>query len=313
MVHEQTDLQSRWLERAKRIIRHNWRLYLLLLPALVWLILFCYVPMYGVVIAFVDFKPKLGILGSPWVGLKWFETFFSTSQAVKTINNTVILSVLGIVAGFPAPIIFALLLNQITNKRYRKFIQTVSFAPHFISTVVMVSMMQLMLSPTSGILNRFLSIFTASQNLYMTRPEYFRSVYVISGVWQGMGFGAIVYIAALAGISPELHEAAIVDGASKLQRVLYIDIPGITPTMILMFIMSMGSVLSVGYEKAYLMQNTMNTSVSEIISTYTYKIGLLNARYSFSTAIGLFNSVVNFALLMVTNFVMGKLTKTSMF
>lgn len=304
---------SSWGQSAKRILLRNWRLYVLLLPALVWLILFCYIPMYGISIAFVDFKPKLGITNSPWAGLKWFETFFSTSQAVKTIKNTIILSVMGIVAGFPAPIIFALLLNQVGNKRYQKFIQTVTFAPHFISTVVMVSMMTLMLSPTSGVLNRFLALFTGEQNLYMTRPEYFRVVYVISGVWQGMGFGAIVYIAALAGISPELHEAAIVDGATKLQRVLFIDIPGITPTMILMFIMSMGSVLSVGYEKAYLMQNTMNTSVSEIISTYTYKIGLLNARYSFSTAIGLFNSVINFAILMVTNFIMGKLTETSMF
>lgn len=304
---------SSWGQSAKRIILRNWRLYVLLLPALVWLILFCYIPMYGISIAFVDFKPKLGITNSPWAGLKWFETFFSTSQAVKTIKNTIILSVMGIVAGFPAPIIFALLLNQVGNKRHQKFIQTVTFAPHFISTVVMVSMMTLMLSPTSGVLNRFLALFTGEQNLYMTRPEYYRVVYVISGVWQGMGFGAIVYIAALAGISPELHEAAIVDGATKLQRVLYIDIPGITPTMILMFIMSMGSVLSVGYEKAYLMQNTMNTSVSEIISTYTYKIGLLNARYSFSTAIGLFNSVINLAILMVTNFIMGKLTETSMF
>ena len=302
-----------WQLRAKQVILHNWRLYVLLLPALVWLVLFCYAPMYGISMAFVDFKANLGIMKSPWVGLKWFRTFFSTSQAVKTISNTVILSVLGIVAGFPAPIIFALLLNQITNSRYRKFIQTVTFAPHFISTVVMVSMMTLMLSPTSGVINRFLAIFTGEQSLYMTRPEYFRTVYVVSGVWQGMGFGAIVYIAALAGISPELHEAAIVDGATKLQRVLYIDIPGITPTMILMFIMSMGNVLSVGYEKAFLMQNTMNTSVSEIISTYTYKIGLLNARYSFSTAIGLFNSVINFIILMGTNFIMGKLTETSMF
>lgn len=302
-----------WHVRAKSILQRHWRLYLLLLPALIWLILFCYVPMYGISIAFVNYTPKKGILGSPWVGLKWFQTFFSTSQAVKTISNTVILSLLGILAGFPAPILFALLLNQVASKRYRKLIQTVTFAPHFISTVVMVSMMQLMLSPTSGILNRFLSLFTGAQSLYMTRPEYFRSVYVISGVWQGMGYGAIVYIAALAGISPELHEAAIVDGASKWQRVIYIDIPGITPTMILMFIMSMGSVLSVGYEKAFLMQNTMNTSVSEIISTYTYKIGLLNSRYSLSTAIGLFNSIINFALLMATNFIMGRLTETSMF
>ncbi len=301
--------------KARKLFQNNWRLYALLLPALIWLVIFCYVPMYGVLIAFKDYSPKLGILHSHWADpwYKYLQQFFSTSVASRTISNTIILSLYSIAAGFPAPILFALLLNQLNGKWLKRFTQNISFVPHFISTVVMVGVINLLLSPNTGILNQFLTLFTDKPLLYTTRPEYFRAVYVWSGVWQGMGFGAIVYIAALAGINPELHEAAIIDGASKLQCTLYIDIPSIMPTIIIMFILSMGGILSVGYEKAFLMQNTMNTSVSEIISTYVYKVGILNAQYSFSTAVGLFNSLINFAVLILTNFIVGRVTETSMF
>jgi putative aldouronate transport system permease protein len=296
-----------------RVLKHNWRLWLLLLPGLVWLIVFCYIPIYGVSIAFKDFNAKLGIMGSPWAGLKYFEQFFSTSIAMKTITNTLLLSVYSLVFGFPAPILFALLLNSLNNLKFKKFVQTVSFAPHFISVVVLVSMMSVIMAPSSGFIGVLAKQFTGSEVLFMTRPEYFRPLYVISGVWQSMGFSAIVYIAALAGVSPDLHEAAIVDGASKLQRVLHIDFPSILPTIIIMFILSIGNLFTIGYEKAYLMQNTINTSVSEIISTYVYKVGLQNAQYSFSTAVGLFNSIVNFALLIVVNTFSRKLSDISLF
>jgi len=299
--------------RVAQVLKHNWRLWLLLLPGLVWLIVFCYIPIYGVSIAFKDFNAKLGIMGSPWVGLKYFKQFFSTSIAMKTIANTLLLSVYSLVFGFPAPILFALLLNSLNKLKFKKFVQTVSFAPHFISVVVLVSMMSIMMAPSSGFIGVLAKKLTGSEVLFMTRPEYFRSLYVISDVWQNMGFSAIVYIAALAGVSPDLHEAAIVDGASKLQRILHIDFPSILPTIIIMFILSVGNLFTIGYEKAYLMQNTINTSVSEIISTYVYKVGLQNAQYSFSTAVGLFNSIVNFALLIVVNAFSRKLSDISLF
>jgi len=288
-------------DRVMRVLKHNWRLWALLLPGLLWLIVFCYIPIYGVSIAFKDFNAKLGIMGSPWAGFKYFEQFFSTSIAMKTISNTLLLSVYSLVFGFPAPILFALLLNSLNNLKFKKFVQTVSFAPHFISVVVLVSMMSIMMAPSSGFIGTLAKQLTGSEVLFMTRPEYFRSLYVASGVWQGMGFSAIVYIAALAGVSPDLHEAAIVDGASKLQRVLHIDFPSILPTIIIMFILSVGNLFTIGYEKAYLMQNTINTSVSEIISTYVYKVGLQNAQYSFSTAVNVFNSVINCILLITVN------------
>lgn len=297
----------------KAQIKKYWSLYLFLLPGLIWLLLFCYYPMYGVTIAFKNFSPRLGIMNSPWAGWKYFEQFFSTSIAKTCITNTLILSALSIVFGFPAPVIFALLLNSLDAKRYQKVVQTVSFAPHFISVVVLVSMLNLMLSPTTGFVNKLIAVFGGEVRMFTAKAEYFRPVYVLSGIWQGMGFGAVVYLAALAGVSPELHEAAIIDGATKLQRICHVDFPAILPTIILMLILNMGSIFSVGYEKVLLMQNPMNTSVSEVISTYTYKVGLMNAKYSFSTAVGLFNSVCNFVILVIVNGVSKAVTETSLF
>ena len=299
--------------RFRRFVIHNWQLYLLLLPALAWLIVFCYAPMYGVTIAFKDYKVKAGIMGSPWAGMKYFEQFFSTSIAVKSIRNTLLLSLYSLIFSFPAPIIFALLLNLLNNQRFKKIVQTLSFAPHFISVVVVVSMMNIMFAPSNGWVNHLITSLGGKEILFMTRPEYFRTMYIASGIWQDMGFGAIVYIAALAGVSPELHEAAIVDGASKMKRLIHIDFPSILPTITIMFILSVGNLFSVGYEKAFLMQNTINTDVSEIISTYVYKVGLQNAQYSFSTAVGLFNSVVNFVLLLTVNTLARRAADVSLF
>lgn len=301
------------MERLRRFMAHNWQLYLLLLPAFVWLIVFCYAPMYGVTIAFKDYKVKLGITGSPWAGLKYFEQFFSTSVAVKSIRNTLLLSLYSLLFGFPIPILFALMLNMLRSARYKKFIQTLSFAPHFISVVVVVSMMNIMFAPSNGWVNKLITSTGAKEVLFMTRSEYFRTMYVASGIWQDMGFNAIVYIAALAGVSPELHEAAIVDGASKIRRLIHIDIPCILPTVTIMFILSVGNLFSVGYEKAYLMQGGLNTEVSEIISTYVYKVGLQSAQYSFSAAVGLFNSIVNLILLLAVNTLARRMSDVSLF
>lgn len=299
--------------RTRRFLRHNWQLWLLLLPALIWLIVFCYAPMYGVQIAFKDYKVKLGIAGSPWAGMKYFNQFFITSIALKSIRNTLLLSLYSLLWCFPIPILFALLLNMLRNQRYKKFVQTISFAPHFVSTVVVVTMMNIMFAPTNGWVNKIITSLGFDEVLFMTRPEYFRSMYIGSSLWQDMGFSAIVYIAALAGVSPELHEAAIVDGASKLKRLIHIDIPCILPTVIIMFILTVGNLFSVGYEKAYLMQGSLNTEVSEIISTYVYKVGLQGAQYSFSSAVGLFNSVVNLVLLLAVNTISRKVSQTSLF
>lgn len=297
-------------------LAHNWQLWVMLLPALAWLVVFVYAPMYGLVIAFKDFKPRAGITGSPWVTplLKHFAQFFSTNIARNTVVNTLILSLLTILISFPVPIIFAILLNQIKRSRIRRTIQTISYAPYFISTVVVISIMNVILAPGSGFVNTIYTTITGNSPLLFTsRPEYFRPLYVISNIWQSMGFSAIIYIAALTGISPDYYEAATVDGANKFKRILYIDIPLIMPTAIIMFILAIGNIMTVGYEKVYLMQNGMNTVVSEIISTYVFKSGLQNAQYSFATAVGLFNSGVNFIILLICNMVAKRTADISIF
>ena len=302
-------------EKVKRTFSRNWRLYVLMLPALLWLIVFAYMPMYGILIAFKDYKGKMGIMGSPWAEpiLKHFTSFFSTSVAPQIIGNTIILSLLTILISFPVPVIFALLLNQIKNNRRRKVVQTISYAPYFVSNVVVVSILSVICAP-SGFINTIIKFFNGGNALYLTSAaEYFRSLYVISNIWQTMCFSAIVYIAALTGISQDYYEAAIMDGATKLKRILYIDIPLIMPTIIIMFILSIGNIMSIGYEKVYLMQSRTNTTVSEIISTDVYKVGLQNAQFSFATAVGLFNAIVNFVILLIVNAISRKTADISIF
>ncbi|ACT04762.1 ABC transporter permease [Paenibacillus sp. JDR-2] len=293
-------------------MRRRWQLYVLLLPSVLYILLFHYVPMYGIIIAFKDFKSSMGIIGSPWVGMKHFEAFFDSFVFEQIVTNTVKLSAFSLLIGFPIPILFALLLNQIRNRLAQRFVQTVTYAPYFISTVVLVSMLNVFLAPSTGIINNFITLFGGEAVNFMAREEWFRTVYISSGIWQTMGFSAIIYLAALSGVNPELHEAATVDGATKLRRIWNVDLPSILPTITILFILGIGSIMSVGWEKAFLMQQGMNLPVSEIISTYVYKVGLLNAQYSFATAIGLFNSIINFTLLIFTNYASRKMSGNSL-
>ncbi len=298
----------------KRLSRH-WQLYLVLLIPVALLIIFSYGPMYGVQIAFKDFKVRQGIWGSKWVGMKHFENFWGTYSFKRLITNTLTLSVYSLVAGFPIPILLALMLNECGNLKYKKAVQMITYAPHFISTVVMCSIILLVVtSANNGILNNMLAALGATERVdFITKPNYFAHIYVWSGVWQSMGYGSIIYIAALAGIDPSLHEAAMVDGASKIKRIWHIDLPGIMPTITILLILNVGSLMNVGYEKVLLLQNDLNMSASDIIATYVYRQGLEGAHYSFSAAVGLFNSVVNTILLVSVNFITKKLGETSLF
>lgn len=296
---------------TKKLLR-NYQLYLFVLPVIVYYIIFHYVPMYGIQIAFKDYMVSKGFLGSPWVGFEHFERFFDSFQFERIIINTIVLSLLQLIVGFPVPIILALMLHQLLNKKFKKFAQTVVYAPHFISTVVMAGIIFLFLSPETGMINKIIGLFGGESINFMGDPNWFRPVYVLSDIWQNAGFGTVIYLAALAGINPELHESAVVDGANKLQRILHIDIPGILPTMIILLILSIGNLMSIGFEKVLLLQTSLNTPTSEIIATYVYKTGLLRSQYSFSTAVGLFNSLINFALLIIVNRFARKLTNVSL-
>ena len=279
----------------------RWQLYVMVLPALLFIILFAYKPMYGILIAFKNFSMRKGIMGSDWVGLDNFIRLFNSYWFPIIIKNTLSISLLSLLVGFPAPIILALMVNEIKSERIKRTFQTVSYAPHFISTVVMCGMITLFLSPTSGIVNKGLNAIGLASVFFMQEAGLFKWIYVISGIWQGVGWGAIIYFAALSGVDKALLEAADIDGASRLQKIFYINLPVLVPTIVVLFILQCGSLLSVGYEKVYLLQNATNISASEVISTYVYKVGLINNDFSFSTAAGLFNSVVNAAILILAN------------
>ena len=287
---------------------NNWDLYAMLLLPIVYIVIFKYVPMAGVQMAFRDYSVFKGMWDSPWVGLEHFKTFFSSSEFGKLLTNTLTLSIYGLVAGLIFPIVLALVLNYLQNLRFKKFSQTVTYMPYFISTVVLVAMMTLFFSPSSGFINTIIESLGGQPQYFMGESKFFRHLYVWSGVWQSMGYSSIIYIAALSGVSPELHESATIDGANILQRILHIDIPTIMPTMVILLIMALGNVMNVGYEKVYLMQNDMTLDVSEVISTYVYKIGLKNQQFSFSSAIGLFNNVINFIILILANTTANKIT-----
>jgi putative aldouronate transport system permease protein len=282
-------------------IKHNYELYLLILFPVAYFVIFKYWPMYGVQIAFKDFVASKGIWGSPWVGFEHFERFFDAYNFWDLMKNTLWLSLLNLVIAFPIPIIVAVLLNQLRQEKLKRFIQTTIYAPYFISTVVLVGMMFVFLSPSSGLVNQIIQLFGGKPVLFMGESEWFRPLYIFSTVWQETGFASVIYLAALSGIDPHLHEAAVVDGASKWQRIRHIDIPGIAPTIVVLFILAAGNLMNVGFEKAFLMQTDLNVDTSEIIPTYVYKIGIQRAEYSFSAAIGLFNAVINLILLVIVN------------
>lgn len=289
----------------------NYQLYLFLLPALIYFIVFHYLPMYGILIAFKDFVATKGIMGSPWVGFKHFERFFESFQFWTLIKNTLGLSVVQLIVGFPLPIFLALMLNQIRSEKYKRFVQTVVYAPHFISVVVLAGMIFVFFS-NNGLINNIILLFGGDPISFMAKPEWFKPLYIASGVWQETGWAAIIYLAALAGVSPELHEAAIMDGANKWQRILHVDIPAIMPTAVILLILSVGSIMNIGFEKAFLLQTPMNQPSAEIISTYVYKMGLQQAQYSFAAAVGLFNAVINLILLIAVNKFSKKLSGTGL-
>ena len=292
-----------------RTVLNQWQLHVLILVPVAYLVVFEYWPMYGAQIAFRNYRARQGILGSKWVGWKWFKEFLASYNFQTIFSNTLILSLYQILVSFPIPVLFALIINALPSERFKKFTQTVTYMPHFISVTVLVSMMNLFFSPDSGFVNTILGWLGASGKTYfMGKPEFFAHMYVWSGVWQNMGWSSIIYLAALSGVDPGLHEAATLDGASKLQRVLHIDLPCILPTIVILLVMDCGKIMSVGYEKVYLMQNSLNSEVAEVISTYVYKLGLQQRQYSFSTAIGLFNNVINLILLTTVNKISNKLS-----
>ncbi|CAM4121190.1 ABC transporter permease subunit [Paenibacillus alkaliterrae] len=295
----------------RKIARH-WQLYLVILLPIAYLIIFKYVPMAGIMIAFKDYNVIKGILGSPWAGMKYFNQFFDSPNFWLYMKNTLGISLYGLLVGFPAPIILALALNEVRNGLFKKSVQLVSYAPYFISTVIMVSILIVNLTPNVGIVSKLFQMLGVENTNFMGIPSLFKSIYVWSDVWQHTGYGAIIYIAALAGVNPELYEAAKVDGASRIQKIINVDIPSLIPVSVILLILNLGNLMKLGFEKIYLMQNPLNLATSEVISTYVYKVGLLGSSFSFSAAIGVFNSVINLTLLVVVNYIAKKLSNNSL-
>ena len=297
----------------KRIHR-NWQLYLMLVPVVAFFAIFCYGPMYGITLAFKDYKVLKGILGSPWTNpwYKYFMQFFQSPYFTRVLSNTIVISLENLFLGFPLPIILALSLNEVKSVKYKKFVQNVTYIPHFLSVLVLVGMLKSFTNSDYGIVNLVIKKMGGEPYNWMQKADLFRPLYIGSGFWQNLGWDSIIYIAALAGIDPGLHEAAMIDGANRLQRVWHINLPGIMPTMVILMILNSGHIMNIGFEKIFLMQNDLNLSVSDVISTYSYRIGLESAQYSLSTTITLFNSLVNCALLLIVNTVSRKLSETSL-
>jgi len=302
--------KNHWVE-WKKSIGKNWELYLLLVPVILYFLVFHYYPLYGLQIAFKDFIATKGITGSPWVGFKHFERFFDSYYFWRLIKNTVGIGVFTLLISFPVPIIIALLLNEVKSLRFKKFVQTIIYAPHFLSTVVVVGMLLLFLK-SDGMINQVITLFGGTPIDFISEPAWFKSIYVLSDVWQTMGWSSIIYIAALSAVDPAQHEAAMMDGASKFQRIIHINIPAIMPTIVILFILNVGSVMAIGFEKVFLLQNELNMSTSDVISTFVYRSGILEAQYSFSAAVGLFNSIINFILLIMVNRIAKKVSDTSL-
>ena len=293
----------------KRRILDNWQLYVMLLVPVVLTVIYKYIPMYGIQIAFRDYKASRGMWGSEWVGLEWFERFFSAPTCARMIKNTVVLSFFSLLWSFPIPIILALMLNQLRFQRFKRLTQTVLYAPHFISTMVICGMIRIFLSPSGGLIN----LIAGTSIDFLTEASAFRTIYIASGIWQDAGWGVIVYMATLANVDTSLYEAAKVDGASMFQRILHIDIPELTSIMVLNLIMSAGGLMNVGFEKVWLLQTDLNKATSDVIAVYVYQQGIENAKYSYSTAVGLFNTAVNIILLIVVNKIDGKISEDTSF
>lgn len=297
-----------------RTVRRHWQLYVLFLPPFAYSLIFLYGPLWGLQVAFRNYSPALGMVGSPWVGLDHIVRFVTSYQFWTLMGNTLALNGYELLALFPLPIVLALLLNTVRTARFRKGVQLITYAPHFISTVVVVGMIVMMFSPTTGIVNQFLGVVGVAPVEFFG-PDMFRHTYVWSGAWQTLGYSAIIYLAALAGVNPELHEAARVDGANILRRIWHIDLPSILPVMVTLLVLNTGSIMSTGFEKVLLMQNPLNLSVSEVLDTYSFRVGFSGAvpQYSYGTAIGLFKSVISLALLLVANALARRVSKQGIF
>lgn len=300
-----------FIQRAKKDFRRNRALYLLVLPVLIFYIVFHYKPMYGAIIAFKDYSPGLGISDSPWVGLANFSRFFHGPYFWRLIRNTLLLSLYNLLFGFPAPIILALLLNEVKNKKFKSITQTITYLPHFVSMIVVTGMIT-NFCMSSGLFNDIIVLFGGERSPLLQNPNLYRTIYVASSIWQEVGWGSIIYLSALSGVDAQLYEAAAIDGAGKWKQLIHVTMPAIAPTIITMLILKMGSLMSLGYEKTILLYNASTYETADIISSYIYRVGLLDHDWSYSTAIGLFNSVINCILLIITNQLSKKLSDTSL-
>ena len=293
-------------------IRRDKALLLIVLQVVIHYLIFVYYPMYGNIIAFKDYSPVLGINGSEWVGFKYFLQFFRSPYFWRVLRNTLLISCYSILWGFPIPIIFALMTNDLRNGIFKRVVQAVSYIPYFISTVIICGMLVNFLSPSNGIVNTIIELFGGKPINFLMEPGWFRTVFIASGIWQGFGWSSIIYLAALTGINPELYEAATMDGASKLQQVIHVSVPCILPTIIVTFIMQIGTLMSVGYEKLILLYNPVTLDVADVISSYVYRTGLVEGNYSFGSAVGLFNSVINLLLVFLANRISKKASEVSL-
>ncbi len=305
--------KTSWFTSLLKGLKKTRPLQLMLLPGLIYYIIFRYVPMYGVVIAFKDFNARLGILGSPWIGFEQFIRFFTHPYFFRLVRNTFLLSFYSLLLGFPAPIILALMLNELRNQTYKRFVQTVSYLPHFISIVAIVGILTLLLSPTNGFVNVVLTkVFGMEPIYFMAEPGWFRPLFVGSGIWQNIGWGAILYLAALSQVDVQLYDAAIVDGTSRMQKIWHISLPSIMPTIAILLILRIGSLFYVGFEKVILMYNPVTYSTADVIGSYVYRRGLQYAEFSYGAAVGLFNSVINVILLITANWISRRVTEQSL-
>ncbi len=301
------------MERLRKNVKRDWMLLLIILPGVIYFAVFCYGPMYGILMAFKDYNISKGVWGSPWVGLKHFKELVNSVYFGRLVKNTFLLSIEQLFWSFPIPIAFALLINEIKRKRFQRLAQTAAYLPHFVSVVVVVGILKDLLASDGGVLTQLFSAFGVAPKNYFNLPSAFRTLYVSSGVWQEFGWNSIIYVAAISGIDQQMYESAALDGAGRWQRLIHITLPSIAPTIILLLILNMGNMLNIGYEKVILMYNAATYSTADIFSTYVYRKGLLNAQYSFASAVGLANSVINVIILLTANFMAKKTTDTSIF
>lgn len=303
--------KASFLENLSYDIKNNKILLLMTLPGLIWLFIFKYVPMYGVLIAFKKYSLFQGFSKSPWVGLRYFNQFFNDPYFFRLIKNTFLLGFYNLLWSFPAPIILALLLNELKAEKFKKFTQTVTYMPYFISTVIIVGILKSMMA-SDGVVNQIIQMFGGASIAFFNNPSYFRTMYIASDIWAGVGYGSIIYLAAMTGIDPELYEASKIDGASRLQNIFYITLPSIIPTITVLLIMRIGAVLSVGFEKVFLMYSPAIYSTADVLSTYVYRFGIQESNFSYATAVGLFNSLVSLVLLVSANYFSKKVLKESL-